>query len=126
MFLTKHLLIDWRLGEKYFMNHLIDGDFASNNGGWQWAASTGTDSQPYFRIFNPLLQSERFDKDGKFVRKYVPELASLKGKAVYDPFHELSQKEFAKLDYPKPIVDHKIARDLCLETFKAALAKFKK
>ncbi len=97
MFLTKHLLIDWRMGEKYFMERLIDGDFASNNGGWQWASSTGTDSQPYFRIFNPLSQSERFDKDGKFVRKYVKELAGLQGKAVYDPAKELSAKEFAKL-----------------------------
>ena len=89
--------IDWRMGEKYFMQRLIDGDFASNNGGWQWASSTGTDSQPYFRIFNPLSQSERFDSDGKFVRKYVKELASVQGKASYDPANALSAKEFAKL-----------------------------
>ena len=126
MFLTKHLLIDWRWGEKYFMNHLIDGDLASNNGGWQWAASTGTDSQPYFRIFNPALQSERFDPEGKFIKQFVPELQGLKGKALFDPYGTLPRKEFEKLGYPKPLVDHKVARDLCLETFKTALAKFKK
>jgi deoxyribodipyrimidine photo-lyase len=125
MFLTKHLLIDWRWGEKYFMNHLIDGDFASNNGGWQWASSTGTDSQPYFRIFNPMLQSERFDAQGKFIKKYVPELQDLSGKKLMDPYGELSPAQFAKLGYPKPMVDHKAARDKCLETFKTALSKLK-
>ena len=73
-FLTKHLLIDWRKGEQFFMQHLIDGDLASNNGGWQWAASTGCDAQPYFRVFNPITQSERFDPSGDFIRKYLPEL----------------------------------------------------
>ena len=74
-FLVKDLLVDWRLGERYFADTLIDYDLASNNGGWQWAASTGCDAQPYFRIFNPVTQSERFDADGKFIRRYVPELA---------------------------------------------------
>jgi deoxyribodipyrimidine photo-lyase len=76
-FLVKHLLVDWRLGEKYFADRLIDFDLASNNGGWQWAASTGCDAQPYFRIFNPVMQSQRFDPDGKFIRRYVPEIAAL-------------------------------------------------
>ena len=89
-------------------------------------SSTGTDSQPYFRIFSPLLQSQRFDKDGIFVKKYVPELSNLKGKAIYEPYNTLSTKDFMKLDYPKPLVDHKSARDKCLETFKTTLAKFKK
>ncbi|KAK9766020.1 DNA photolyase phr1, variant 2 [Basidiobolus ranarum] len=97
MFLTKDLLINWQKGERYFMNNLVDGDFASNNGGWQWAASTGTDSQPYFRIFNPALQSERFDKNGDFIRKWIPELKHIKGKAIHEPFKHLSPSEFKKL-----------------------------
>ena len=76
MFLTKHLLIDWRLGERHFMDLLVDGDFAANNGGWQWSASTGTDAAPYFRIFNPVTQAKKFDPDGAFVRRWVPELAA--------------------------------------------------
>jgi deoxyribodipyrimidine photo-lyase len=84
-FLTKHLLIDWRWGEAYFMRHLIDGDFASNNGGWQWAASTGCDAQPYFRIFNPILQSQKFDPQGKFIRKYVKERLGDDDKKIHLP-----------------------------------------
>ncbi len=80
-FLVKDLLVDWRWGERYFAEKLIDYDLASNNGGWQWAASTGCDAQPYFRIFNPVTQSERFDPDGAFIRRYVPELAALDGGA---------------------------------------------
>ena len=76
MFLTKHLLIDWRQGERHFMDLLVDGDFAANNGGWQWSASTGTDAAPYFRIFNPVTQAKKFDPDGAFVRRWVPELAT--------------------------------------------------
>ena len=75
MYLSKNLLIDWRKGEKYFMQNLIDGDFASNNGGWQWSASTGVDAAPYFRIFNPITQSEKFDKKGDFIKKWVPEIS---------------------------------------------------
>ena len=74
MFFTKNMLHDWRLGEKFFMQHLIDGDFSSNNGGWQWSSSTGTDSAPYFRIFNPITQSQNFDPDGEFIKKFIPEL----------------------------------------------------
>ncbi|KAI9189696.1 DNA photolyase phr1 [Blastocladiella emersonii ATCC 22665] len=119
MFLTKDLLIDWRRGEKFFMQHLIDGDLASNNGGWQWAASTGTDSQPYFRIFNPYLQSAKFDGEGTFIRKYVPELRAVKdNKAIHEPNAKLPTYQFMKLGYPAPIVDHKAARERVLAAFK--------
>ena len=90
-FLTKHLLIDWRWGEQYFMEHLIDGDLAVNNGGWQWAASTGCDAQPYFRIFNPTRQSERFDPKGNFIRKYIPELKEIPDKEIHAP-HDFIHK----------------------------------
>ncbi|MCC5938040.1 MAG: deoxyribodipyrimidine photo-lyase [Lunatimonas sp.] len=100
-FLTKHLLIDWRWGEAYFAKKLLDFELASNNGGWQWAAGTGTDAQPYFRVFNPTSQQEKFDKDRKYIQKWVPEWNSP--------------------NYPKPIVDHKFARERALETYKAAL-----
>jgi deoxyribodipyrimidine photo-lyase len=105
MFLTKHLFIDWRWGEVYFMSRLLDGDFASNNGGWQWSASTGVDSAPYFRIFNPTRQSERFDSMGLFIRMYVPELASLDNKSIHMP----SANQAKQLGYPLPIVDHAFA-----------------
>ncbi|KAI8925437.1 DNA photolyase, FAD-binding/Cryptochrome [Entophlyctis helioformis] len=120
MFLTKDLLIDWRWGEKYFAMHLIDGDFASNNGGWQWSASTGTDSQPYFRVFNPLLQSRKFDGAGDYIREFVPELRGLPPSAIHAPADVLSAAEFAKLGYPRPIVDHAAARLRCIEAFKKA------
>ena len=120
MFLTKNLLIDWREGERFFMRHLIDGDLAANNGGWQWSASTGTDSVPYFRIFNPVSQSERFDPDGRFIRQWLPELAELSDKAIHDP-HAGSKKQrglFAQPDYPLPIVDLRASRERALEAFK--------
>ncbi|KAI8911970.1 deoxyribodipyrimidine photolyase [Powellomyces hirtus] len=123
MFLTKHLLHDWRRGERYFMQHLIDGDFANNNGGWQWSASSGVDPQPYFRIFNPLLQSQKCDPDGTYIRHWVPELTHLHGKALHNPYAELPAAEFARLGYPAPIVDHKFARARCLKAFKTALGK---
>ena len=85
MFLTKNLLIDWREGERFFMRHLIDGDLAANNGGWQWSSSTGTDSAPYFRIFNPLSQSEKFDGEGRFIKQWLPQLAGLNKKEVHNP-----------------------------------------
>lgn len=121
-FLVKHLLIDWRYGEKYFMSKLIDGDFASNNGGWQWSASTGADSVPYFRIFNPILQGKLFDPDGIFIKKWIPELKNVPSKYIFQP--TMWSKKFNKiLNYPEPIVDHKIARKKCLYIFYKA--KFK-
>ena len=101
MFLTKNLFIDWRLGEAYFMSQLVDGDFASNNGGWQWSASTGCDAAPYFRIFNPVRQSERFDPNGDFIRTYLPELSSLDNKSIHMP----SSAQADHLGYPRAIVD---------------------
>ncbi|WP_318494615.1 deoxyribodipyrimidine photo-lyase [Photobacterium leiognathi] len=118
-FLTKDLLCDWRAGEQWFMQHLIDGDFASNNGGWQWAASTGTDSQPYFRVFNPILQGQRFDPKGDFIRTWVKELAKVPDKYIHTP-HQWDSS--GSLDYPLPIVDHKEARLLAIEAFKQAKA----
>ena len=85
-FLAKDLRLDWRQGERYFMSQLIDGDLAANNGGWQWAASTGTDAAPYFRIFNPTTQGEKFDKQGEFIRRWLPELAEVPEKALHQPW----------------------------------------
>ena len=102
-FLTKHLLIDWRWGESWFAAKLLDHDFAANNGGWQWAAGCGCDAAPYFRVFNPYLQTEKFDKEGTYIRKWVPEL---------DAF-----------DYPQPMVDHTFARKRCLDTYAKYLSK---
>ncbi|MCL7928564.1 deoxyribodipyrimidine photo-lyase [Halomonas llamarensis] len=115
MFLSKHLLIDWRRGEAFFMRHLIDGEFCANNGGWQWAASTGTDAAPYFRIFNPTTQSTRFDPAGDFIAHWLPELAELPAKARHAPPSDL----LTRLDYPAPVVEHKAARQRALEAFKA-------
>ncbi len=100
-FLCKHLLIDWRLGEAYFAKKLLDFDFAANNGGWQWAAGSGCDAAPYFRIFNPYLQTKKFDVDLKYIKKWVP--------------------EFEDFSYPKPIVEHTVARDRCLQVYKEGL-----
>jgi deoxyribodipyrimidine photo-lyase len=100
-FLTKHLLIDWRWGEAYFANKLLDFDLSANNGGWQWAASSGCDAAPYFRVFNPYLQTEKFDKELKYIKKWVP--------------------EFQEFNYPQPIVVHEVARKRVLETYAAAL-----
>jgi deoxyribodipyrimidine photo-lyase len=115
MFLCKNLLIDWRLGEQWFMQHLIDGDLAANNGGWQWCASTGTDAVPYFRIFNPVSQSQKFDTNGDYIRKWVPELAHLDAKTIHEPF---AKNPNLKLDYPHPIVDLKSSRQRAIEAFK--------
>ena len=122
-FLVKDLLIDWRWGEKYFSDHLIDYDLSANNGGWQWAASTGCDAQPYFRIFNPLLQSERFDPDGNFIKKYVPELKLLNKKEIHQPsvFFNKSPNNFPiklGLDYPFPIVNHAEQKSKIMALFK--------
>ncbi len=102
-FLTKHLLIDWRWGEAYFARKLLDFELASNNGGWQWAAGTGTDAQPYFRVFNPQSQTEKFDKDLTYIKRWI--------------------KEYGTNEYPKPIVEHKFARQRAIDTYKAALGK---
>ncbi|MBL8382610.1 MAG: deoxyribodipyrimidine photo-lyase [Burkholderiales bacterium] len=124
-FLVKDMGIDWRRGEAHFAMHLNDFDMAANNGGWQWAASTGCDAQPYFRIFNPVLQSKRFDPHGKFIRRYVPELAALSDRAIHAPWLA-GAAELAKADirlgdnYPEPAVDHALARQRTLERFKAA------
>ncbi|WVQ86256.1 hypothetical protein IAT38_008424 [Cryptococcus sp. DSM 104549] len=117
-FLVKDLMLDWRLGEKHFMESFIDGDLAANNGGWQWTASTGTDPQPYFRIFNTITQSEKCDPNGDYIRYWVPELKNLKGKVIHDPFHNMPSAEFKKLGYPQPIVDHKKARERALYRYK--------
>ena len=116
MFLCKNLLIDWRLGEQWFMQHLIDGDLAANNGGWQWCASTGTDAVPYFRIFNPIAQSKKFDPNGDYIRQWVNELAHLDNKMIHEPY---STKTNQQLNYPKPIVDLKETRMKAIETFKS-------
>lgn len=122
-FLVKDLLIDWRWGEQYFAQKLIDFDFAANNGGWQWAASTGCDAQPYFRIFNPQSQSEKFDPQGKFIRKYVPELAHLNDDQIHAPwaakYHKQSLfNQGVALNYPRPVVDHAIQREQALRLYK--------
>lgn len=121
-FLVKDLLIDWRWGERYFADKLIDFDFAANNGGWQWAASTGCDAQPYFRIFNPQSQSEKFDPQGKFIRKYVTELSALEGKRIHAPWAPDGAKGLfgqpVPEAYPRPIVDHAAQRELALQLYK--------
>ncbi|MEP6679534.1 MAG: deoxyribodipyrimidine photo-lyase [Betaproteobacteria bacterium] len=124
-FLVKDLLVDWRRGEHYFADTLIDYDLASNNGGWQWAASTGCDSQPYFRIFNPVTQSQRFDADGKFIRRYLPELAPLDAREIHAPWRVPPAIQRAKRvvighDYPPPIVDHALAREKALTLYRIA------
>lgn len=123
-FLTRHLLLDWRIGEDHFMRTLIDGDVPNNVGGWQWTAGVGTDAQPWFRIFNPVLQGERFDPDGTWVRTWVPELAPLSNHAIHQPWvlspmeQQLAGVVIGR-DYPAPIVDLGEARDRALAAFKA-------
>ncbi|WP_339904694.1 deoxyribodipyrimidine photo-lyase [Pseudomonas guineae] len=117
MFVTKNLLIDWREGERFFMRHLIDGDLAANNGGWQWSSSTGTDSAPYFRIFNPLSQSQKFDPDGRFIRQWLPELVGLNKSNIHNP--AAMGGLFGIADYPAPIVDLSKSRSRALAAFKS-------
>ncbi len=121
-FLAKDLLVDWRHGEAHFMAHLVDGDVASNNGGWQWTAGTGTDAAPYFRIFNPVSQGRRFDPDGAYVRRWVPELARVPDAFVHQPWTMPLEVQAAAgcvvgRDYPAPIVDHAFARDRALAAY---------
>ena len=117
-FLTKDLLVDWRWGEQYFADHLLDFDLAANNGGWQWAASTGCDAQPYFRIFNPTTQSERFDPKGKFIRRYLPELEAVPDKLLHAPSTATLEQRGA---YGLPVVDHSEQRAKALAMYKVAL-----
>jgi deoxyribodipyrimidine photo-lyase len=121
-YLVKDLICDWRLGERFFMEHLVDGDLAANNGGWQWAASSGCDAQPYFRIFNPVSQSEKFDAEGKFIRRYLPQLAGLPNKLIHAPWLarpvDLAAANLRlPQDYPLPVVDHAQARDATLQRY---------
>jgi len=115
-FMTKDLHLDWRLGEKHFAQYLMDYELASNNGGWQWAASTGTDAQPYFRIFNPELQSRKFDPEGKYIRQWVPELREMKAPQIHAPHQNTDL--FLLADYPSPIVDHMKAKEEAIQLFK--------
>jgi len=115
-FMTKDLHLDWRLGEAHFGQYLMDYDLASNNGGWQWAASTGTDAQPYFRVFNPVLQSERFDPKGDYIRRWVPELADVDTRFIHAP--NLASDLFSASGYPKPMVDHATAKAQAIAMFK--------
>lgn len=124
-FLTKDLLIDWRLGEQFFMQQLIDGTLAANNGGWQWAASTGVDASPWFRIFNPTIQGKKFDPKGIFVRFWLPELRIIPDKYIHTP-HEWAKIHQIILDYPKPIVSHQEARLATLKAFKVGKIKAEK
>jgi deoxyribodipyrimidine photo-lyase len=123
-FLTRDLLIDWRAGERWFWDTLVDGDAASNTSQWQWIAGTGADAQPFFRIFNPITQSRKFDAKGAYIRRYVPELAKLSDKAIHAPW-EASEDELKKAGvvlgktYPKPIVEHDAARKRALDSYEA-------
>ena len=116
MFFTKNMLHDWRLGEAFFMKNLIDGDFSSNNGGWQWSSSTGTDAAPYFRIFNPLTQSKNFDSEGLFIKKYVDELKNIDKKEIHDPSDEIR----SACKYPTQILDLKESRLRAIDAFNEA------
>ncbi|MDA8195849.1 MAG: deoxyribodipyrimidine photo-lyase [Actinomycetota bacterium] len=111
-FLVKDIHLPWQLGAKYFMEHLLDGDIASNNHSWQWVAGSGTDAAPYFRIFNPIIQSEKFDPEGRFIRKFVPELDGISSKAIHDPYN---RGESGK--YFEPILDHNEARNETLDRY---------
>ena len=126
-FLVKDLLIDWRRGERVFMQRLVDGDPANNNGGWQWTAGTGTDAAPYYRIFNPVLQSRRFDPSGTYLRRWVPELRDVPERWIHEPWRMTDVEQRAAgcvigSDYPAPIVDHHARRDLALARYRAAEA----
>ena len=116
MFFTKNMLHDWRLGESFFMENLLDGDFSSNNGGWQWSSSTGTDAAPYFRIFNPITQSKNFDADGLFIKKHIKELQDIDKKEIHEP----SEKIRVQQNYPKQILDLKESRLRAINAFSAA------
>lgn len=123
-FLTKDLLVDWQWGERWFMRHLVDGDPALNNGNWQWVAGVGTDSQPYFRVFNPILQGRKFDPVGRYVRRWVPELARVPGQYIHEPWSMPLEAQRAAgcligYDYPSPVVDHFQARERTLALYRS-------
>jgi deoxyribodipyrimidine photo-lyase len=123
-FLAKDLLLDWRAGERHFMERLVDGDLASNNGGWQWAAGAGTDAQPWFRIFDPVAQGRRHDPDGAYVRRWIPELSHVPDRHVHAPWAMPADVASAAgvvvgRDYPAPIVDHAAARRRALEAYRS-------
>ncbi|MDZ7687885.1 MAG: deoxyribodipyrimidine photo-lyase [Halobacteriales archaeon] len=120
-FLTKDLLTDWHVGYSWFREKLVDHDTGNDNGGWQWAASTGTDAQPYFRIFNPMTQGERYDEDAEYIKKYVPELRDVPAEKIHS-WHELDEEERDELasDYPTPVIDHSERREAALSMFKKA------
>ena len=127
-FLTKDLHIDWRVGEKWFERQLADADLASNNGGWQWAAGSGADAAPYFRIFNPVLQGKKADPEGTYVRRFLPELSRVPGAKIHEPWTMTSEEQRQAgcsigLDYPAPIVDHTKERRVALEMFEAIRKK---
>jgi deoxyribodipyrimidine photo-lyase len=122
-FLIKDLLIDWRRGEAWFWNTLVDADLASNSQNWQWVAGSGADASPYFRIFNPVTQGQKFDADGRYVRRWCPELARVPAKWVHAPWTappEILRDARVRLghDYPRPMVDHAVARDRALAALK--------
>ena len=124
-FLAKDLLVDWRRGETVFMQGLVDGDPASNNGGWQWTAGTGTDAAPYFRVLNPVRQARRFDPGGEYVRRYVPELRDVPDARIFEPWTMTAEEQRAAgcrigADYPAPRVDHAERRELALERYREA------
>lgn len=118
-FLTKDLLIDWRAGYDWFRETLVDHDTANDNGGWQWAASTGTDAQPYFRVFNPMTQGERYDPDAEYIREYVPELRGVDPETIHS-WDELDEEERPDIQYPAPIVDHAARREVAISIFERA------
>jgi len=123
-FLTKHLLMDYRLGEGHYMRRLTDGDWAQNSAGWQWSAGCGCDAQPWFRIFNPVSQGLKFDPEGAYVKRWVPELADCPTSFIHEPW-KLPRGQWVRLDYPDPIVDHAVARERFLATAKGHLGRFK-
>ena len=122
-FLVKDLLVDWRWGERFFMQHLVDGDPAANNGGWQWTSGVGTDAAPYFRVFSPTLQGAKFDPNGEYIRRWAPELIDVPAKFIHEPWRmpQEVQRESGCIigrDYPAPIVDHALARERVLAAYK--------
>jgi deoxyribodipyrimidine photo-lyase len=124
-FLTKDLHLHWRQGEAWFERELADADLASNNGGWQWAAGCGTDAAPYFRIFNPVLQSRRFDPEGVYIRRFVPELTRVPEARIHEPWTMTADEQRAAgcrigVDYPRPIVDHAREREVALAMLTAS------